>query len=323
MTPNFSNAPVELKLDILHLHTHLESAASNHPLPLIRTIHTHAPYCPSQGRFLKSPTAPCDRNYSLLGCLAGHVINHCGSIRPGTVITNFKTTRREMKSLPTIRVIAVSQFIKDQMVRAGYPAETVQVIYLPSSDTGENTPPPADPSFLFLGRMIPHKGVDWLLRSLLLSKRNSRLDLAGTGNSEHEYKALAEKLNLSDRVHFHGWLTPVRVQDLLKNARALIFPSIWHEPGGTVAYEAMMSGRAVISSRVGGLPEIVEHEKTGLLVPPGDEQALASAIDRLADDLPLATTMGQAGRDIILDHYTLKHHMTHLMNAYKEVITGR
>lgn len=308
----------DLRLDVLHVHCVLETAPST--VPLIRTVHTHAPYCPSTGRFLKRPGAPCDRNYSLLGCAWGHVVNRCGSVRPAALRRNFTTIRHEMRTLPHIPTIVVSEFLKEQMVRAGYPADGIDVLYLPAPAAREHiAPPPRDarPAFAYLGRMIPHKGVDWLLRAAQRVTSDVLIELAGTGNQEQEYRDLARTLGLEQRVRFHGWVDGLTVNDLLGAARALVFPSIWHEPGGTVAFEAMASGRAVIMSRVGGMPEVVEDGVNGLLVQPGDETGLANAIDRLAGDWELARRLGESGRALVAQRYTLDRHVRDLMAIYE------
>jgi glycosyltransferase involved in cell wall biosynthesis len=304
------------KLDILHVHCDVDLFTFK--VPVIRTVHTHSPYCPSQGRFLKNPGCPCDRNYSLLGCLWGHAVNRCGSLRPTALTRNFKTVRTERRTLPNIRSIAISEFAKQQMIRAGYPADRIEVLLNPAPAATDYTAPPENgpPRFVFLGRMIPHKGVDWLLRSISHLRADATFDLAGTGNQEAEYRVLAKQLGLEQRVTFHGWLAPDAAQQLVKNARALIFPSIWHEPGGLVALEAMANGRAVIASQVGGLTEIFADQQSGLLVPPGDAPALAAAIDRLAADHDLARRLGQTGRQRALDHHSLESHVQSLLALY-------
>ena len=312
----------EARLDLLHLHRAVDSKAlAGAGLPVVRTVHTHSPYCPSTGRFLRSPGMACDRTFGVAKCLWGHVVNRCGSVRPGTLVRNFSTVRDELAGLATITTIAVSQFMKDQMVRAGYPAERVHVISLMAPDVQEAVPPPRQgtPRLLFLGRMYPHKGVDWLLRAMTRTTTDVHLDLAGTGNEEATYRALARQLGLDGRVTFHGWVGPQAVQDLLRSARALVFPSLWHEPGGMVAFEAMAQARAVIISRVGGLPEVVEDGRTGIIIDPGDTTALAAAIDRLAIHWDEACRFGSAARARVLADYTLAKHMGRLTMVYRSL----
>jgi glycosyltransferase involved in cell wall biosynthesis len=310
----------EMGIDVLHLHCAVHEVPSG--TPVVRTVHTHSPYCPSQGRFLKRSGSPCDRNYSLLGCLWGHAVDRCGSLRPAALGRNFATARAERRTLATIPTIVVSQFLKRQMVRAGYAADGIEVIPLPAPEARAYAEPPREgpPRFVFLGRMIPHKGVDWLLRATTRVRHDVRIELAGTGNQETEYRALAKRLGLDGRVRFHGWLEGGAVEELLRGARGLVFPSIWHEPAGLVAFEAITHGRAVIGSRVGGMAEMIDEGVNGLLVAPGNVTALAAAIDRLAGDRELARRMGEAGRRIAADRFTTDAHLDRLMSVYDRLV---
>jgi glycosyltransferase involved in cell wall biosynthesis len=310
-----------LGLDILHVHTVLPPSAVV-TVPTMRTVHGHQPYCPSGSRFLQRSNLPCNNAYNLLGCTANHFTQRCGSIRPNKIWPEFSRTWREMLTLKSIPIIAVSNFIKQQMVRSGYAESTISVLYLPAPPVKNVVSPPQDgvPHFLFLGRLSATKGVAWLLNAVAVSRTPLCLDIAGTGDEEATLRALTQQLGLSDKVTFHGWVSEADVFRLLANARALVFPSLWHEPAGIVALEAMANGRAIIVSRVGGAPEVVEEGVNGLLVDPGNVRQLAGAIDRLAADLQQAIDLGQEGRKMVLSSFTLDSHVEHLMEHYARCI---
>ncbi len=103
-----------------------------------------------------------------------------------------------------------------------------------------------------------------------------------------------------------GWRNRAEVRSLYQQADMCVVPSIWEEPFGMVALEAMAVGRPVCASRVGGLQTIVEHEKTGLLFAPGNAHELAQCLGRLLDDPPLRQRMGRAGRARVETEYTWK-----------------
>jgi glycosyltransferase involved in cell wall biosynthesis len=230
--------------------------------------------------------------------------------------------RAERRTLPRISTIVVSEFLQRQMVRAGYPEERIEVIHLPAPEPRPYHEPPREgpATFVFLGRMIPHKGVEWLLRAAARVRSDVRIELAGTGNQENDYRTLATRMGLDGRVRFHGWLAGGAAEALLRDARALVFPSIWHEPAGLVALEAMVAGRAVIASRVGGIPETVNDGVSGVLVEPGDEVALAREIDRLATDWELARRLGEAGRAIAAERHTMDAHLDRLTALYARLV---
>ncbi len=312
-----------LNLDILHLHRSIATIPPQH-LPVIRTLHGHSPYCPSGSRYLERWNKPCDRTYNPMGCLWGHMIDHCGSIRPQNLTNNFKQTLQEKMVLSQIPTITVSHYLKEQMLRAGYDAKLIHVLPHFVSDSLSNEPPPSSgtPHFVFLGRISPQKGIDWLLRSLKRVNHPVHLHIAGEGYQESEMKSLTEKLGLKDRVTFHGWVNSAQVNHLIRSARALIFPSLWHEPAGLVALEAMANSRAVIASRVGGIPEMVLPEINGLLVTPNHQNELASSIERLAIDWAFATQLGKRGRETILSQFNLEKHLEHLTELYEHAISS-
>jgi len=98
-----------------------------------------------------------------------------------------------------------------------------------------------------------------------------------------------------------------------------VVPSLWPEPAGLVALEAMAHGRPVIAAAHGGLPEVV-GEEGGLLVPPGNVAALAAALDRLANEYETASRIGQAGQRRIGQHFTLEGHLQKLTEFYRKAI---
>jgi len=308
-------------VEVLHIHSNVV-VGSDTPLPVIRTLHGHQPYCPSGTRYFKRQAQPCNRAYSLAGCVWGHLFNRCGSVRPAYLADDFRRTWQEMQTLRRIPVIAVSDYLRREMIKLGYPAERIHVLHTYAPEPKEAALPPAGgkPRFVFIGRMTPEKGVSWFLRAMQQVKTPIAGDIAGEGPQEAELRLLSEQLNLTDRVTFHGWINGTQVHELLANARALVFPSIWHEPGGAVAGEAMANSRAVIMSRVGGMPEYVEQDVNGLLVEPNDVTGLAQAIDRLATDYALAKRLGETGREVSVERFSFRDHVQTLLGLYEQTI---
>ncbi|HOC68135.1 MAG TPA: glycosyltransferase family 4 protein [Candidatus Hydrogenedentes bacterium] len=101
-----------------------------------------------------------------------------------------------------------------------------------------------------------------------------------------------------------GWLDHVQARALMAHATICVVPSLWQEPFGLVAVEAMMAGVPVCASDTGGLRDIVKHQDTGFLFPPGDAGALAHALEVLLDDDNRCRAMGRAGRDRACNSYT-------------------
>jgi glycosyltransferase involved in cell wall biosynthesis len=313
-------------LDILHLHTNV-SVIPPGSTPVIRTIHSNSPYCPSGSRYLKRWGQPCDRAYSLGGCLWGHLVDHCGSIRPQRFYPGFQSTWQDMDALKEVPAIANSQFVKDQMIRSGYPADNIRVLHLPAPEIGDYFPPEQGelPHFVFLGRITPEKGLTWLLRALAEVKVPVHMDIAGSGNQEQEQaiRRLAEHLGLMNQITFHGWVNEARAIQLIQGARALVFPSVWHEPAGIVSLEAAAAGRAIIASSVGGIPEYAGRLKNALLVIPNDVEGLARSIEQLATDWSVAQGMGIEGRKSAKENFSVENHVLELMRLYELTVESR
>jgi len=137
---------------------------------------------------------------------------------------------------------------------------------------------------LLVALLDPKKGVPYLLEALarLKEKRNDFvLDIVGDGPNRAKYEELSRKLGLQDIVRFHGLKSKQEVAEFMRRADVFVLPSEW-ENLPCVIIEAMASGLPVVATNVGGIPEMVD-DKTGLLVPPGNSEALAEAIDHMLD----------------------------------------
>ena len=152
------------------------------------------------------------------------------------------------------------------------------------------------PYILGIGRSVPQKGFDILLRAYLQSGITSHdLLLAGDGPERPALEALARELKAGDSVKFLGRAERPVAVSLFRGCSFFVLPSRL-EPQGIVNLEAMACGKAVAASKVGGVPEIVLDGETGLLFPGEDVSALASVLTRLAGDDALRERLGAAGR---------------------------
>lgn len=178
------------------------------------------------------------------------------------------------------RVVACSDWVRDDLAASGVPAETVPWPVPPPSPGYRRMPAP-DPLVLYVGRLSPEKGVDVLLRAFAAIRGGfpqARLRIAGDGPDRAPLEALARELGLQSVTVFTGWLAPAHVEDELSKAWVAVAPSLWAEPFGLVAAEAIVHGVPAIVSATGGLAEIVEPGVSGLVVPNGDVSALAGSL---------------------------------------------
>ena len=309
-----------LGLDILHLHKEVGILPQDR-VPTLRTVHGNQASCPSGTRYLAARMAPCHRAYSVSGCLYGTFVERCGSRRPQKIGSHFRRIKKELNVLPHICTLTVSQFLKDQMERAGYEPAGIHVLHSPAPRTSAPVPIQDGDSirFLFVGRIVPEKGLGWLLRAMRQVPDRVHLDVAGDGYELDAMIRLASQLAVAHRVTFHGWVQPSRVTELMRGARAVAFPSIWHEPAGLVTLEAASLGRPVIASRVGGIPEYA-HRESSLLVDPNNVSQLASALEVLSSDRLMAQEMGRRGWERVQQKFSMDGFLQRLHAHYLNVL---
>jgi hypothetical protein len=162
---------------------------------------------------------------------------------------------------------------------------------------------------LYLGQLSFRKGIDTLLDAVpavLAADRSVSIDIAGAAHDESPEPAFrlrhADAAWL-DRVSFLGLVDPETKLALLRQTDVVVMPSRY-ESFGLVGVEAMMFGKPVVSTLAGGIPEVVAHQETGLLAPPGDPEALADALRCLVADPQLRRRFGAAGRTRYLTDFT-------------------
>jgi len=198
--------------------------------------------------------------------------------------------------------VAISDFMREKFIKAGVPAAdifTVRHAWRPM----DAPPAPQDCGYhLFLGRLIPAKGIAvlfdaWKIIRSELGDRAPKLVIAGAGPMESQVRELAAQNPL---VEFRGMVSGSEKHGLLANCRAMIAPSVWWEPLGLVTYEAYDFGKPVLAARSGGLTETVVHGQTGFLHEPGNAAELARQVIELDASPERRTAMGRAGREWLI-----------------------
>jgi len=171
----------------------------------------------------------------------------------------------------------------------------------------------------FVGNLLPVKGVADLLQATqrISPDRRPLLAIGGSGPELESLRATAQQLNVEAR--FLGHLETERIAHLVGSADAVTLPS-YAEGLPNVICEAMLSERAVVATTVGGIPEIVQDGKSGLLVPPGSPSELAVALDTLFQDSALRDAMAREGRAFALNHLTWRVSAKAYEAFYNEVI---
>ena len=218
---------------------------------------------------------------------------------------------------------AISESTRDDLVARGIPRGNIEVIY-PGVDTVGYTPAPdasaraARPTFAYLGRLKKYKGVHHVIAAFAAMQHGgSVLEIAGAGDYRSALEAQARSLDLGDRVRFLGRISESEKLQLLRRAWGLVFASP-KEGWGITNLEAAACCTPVVASNSPGIRESVRHGETGYLVPHGNAQAMAAAMDKLAGSRELVETLGKQARTFA-ESFTWERaanetesHLTHL-----------
>jgi glycosyltransferase involved in cell wall biosynthesis len=216
---------------------------------------------------------------------------------------SFAAADRAVARLADVHVAISAGLAHYLAAREGFDEAEFEIVHYGVEGGPDPPAPPGAPRLVLVGRLIPIKGHEVLLEALARARAELpgvTLELAGDGPLEPELRATVARLGLGEVVTFLGRVAPPA--PVYERAQIVVVPS-FGEGFGMVALEAMERGRAVIASDVGGLPEIVEADKTGLIVPPGDVAALAASIVELAGDPARTAALGGAGRERALAEF--------------------
>lgn len=175
---------------------------------------------------------------------------------------------------------------------------------------------------LFLGRLDANKSPDLLLlaaRKVLNLYPRTKLIFGGDGDLE-KYRALSEELGIADRCEFFGWVVGEDRDLLFERSGVYCLPSK-HEGMPMSVLEAMARGIPVIATPVGGVPQIIDNELNGLLVPVDDEEALSCALIRLISSAELRKQIGDAGRERVKEKFNLQKALGDLVTLYDNTMS--
>ena len=181
------------------------------------------------------------------------------------------------------------------------------------------------PRLLGLGRLVPDKGFDLAVAAFArIAARfpEARLVLAGDGTARPALERQAGDLGLLDRIEFPGWIRPDEIPALLNSSTLVLLPSRWQEAFGLVALQAAQMARPVVATRVGGIPEVVAHGETGLLVEPEDPESLGQAVAELLANPARAAAMGEVARARAARLFSFTTHAEAYDRLYRRLVRG-
>jgi glycosyltransferase involved in cell wall biosynthesis len=225
------------------------------------------------------------------------------------------------------QVICVSARVRDLLVEAGLPIQLARIIHGGTDmerfpDSRKRDYRSGHLNLLYAGQLVRHKGVHTAIKAMakLVNQRSIKeitLTLVGSGHPDYEafLHHIVNRECLNDFVSFHNPVSREEMPTILEQFDVLIFPSTYEEPLARVTQEAMAAGLVVVGTTTGGTGEILKNGETGLTFAPEDADGLAEQVTRLLIDPDLRCRLASAGRQIVLENFTLDK-MVNEIEAY-------
>ena len=204
--------------------------------------------------------------------------------------------------------------------------DVVELMPLPSSEPSDDVP-----LVLSIGRLVEKKGFPVLLRAAALLRKRGisfRLQIVGAGPDEADLRRLVTGLSLENCVELSGAIEHERLIPLFRRAAVFVLASVVASDGDrdglpNVLLEALALGVPAVSTRVSAIPELIEHEETGLLAKPGDAEDLADQIERMLFDEELRAKVVEQGRLAVVTRFDVKENVLKLADLFASVMSRR
>jgi glycosyltransferase involved in cell wall biosynthesis len=290
-------------------------------VPVVLTLHDLKLVCPAYKMHTQGGVCEQCRG----GALRNVVRNRC--IKQSTAMSALVWLESTVHKALDLYVNSVTRFVVPSRFFlakfAEWGLDTSRFVHIPNSiniaamavdAAGDGA---GDP-FVYLGRLVPEKGVATLIRAA--AEARVRLRIIGTGPEESNLRRLAAELG--GDVEFTGYLTGPALHSAVSSARAVVVPSEWYENAPISVMEASALGRVVIGANIGGIPELIRSEETGFVFTSGRVDSLVDVLARVQGlAAPSLRQMGAAGREWMRTEFSPEAYRNRMMNLYGQIGT--
>ncbi len=315
--------------DLIHLNNNYKYPVSTllslkkEKIPVIQTVHDFGIMCPTSWG-VKPGGEICNNNFGI-GCVKAGCIDMNRYRHVKILKKTVDYLQREIIS----SFITPSKVLKERMLMNGF--ENVYLIpnFINAADYEFGFKRMEKGNILFIGGLVEHKGIQYLIEAfpkILEEVPEAKLNIIGKGpandpnNIEDYLKRRVSELKLDEKVTFFGSIKNESVRDYYQKANVVVVPSISMDNSPMVIYEAMASGRPVVGSKIGGIPELIRDRETGYLTEPRNPEDIAKKVIKVLSDRNLAERFGKTSREITLSEYSHETHYENLMKIYQKLV---
>ncbi len=321
------NAIDDFKPDIIHLNNFqrqlsasVVSAANKRNIPIVFTAHDVQAICPAitmldndgnicekcmKGRYCNCIKKKCNKGSTLksvIGAIEGKY---------------YRSKKIYTKKID--RIITPTNFYKDKFVEDGVESSKLIAIHNFIEFEDYNCEIENENYALYLGRLSKEKGILNLLQAIEKIDEG-KLYIAGDGPEKENIKEIIKEKKLENRVQMLGFLNKEQVKDIVRKCKFVVVPSIWYENCPYSVLETLAIGKPIVGSNIGGIPELVQNEKTGLLFEPNSVEDLSNKMKILFEDDERASQYGKHAKEFAKTEFDKNKYYENIINIYKDVI---
>lgn len=215
--------------------------------------------------------------------------------------------------------VCPSAFLAQKLIESGF--DSKKIFYIPTFIDSVNITPKFEGDYiLYFGRLTKEKGVEYLIKAMQLISNGITLKIVGENTCQEavELQKYVDENRLTN-IQFLGFQSGIALEQLIKNSKFVVVPSIWYDNMPNVILESFAYGKPVVASNIGSLPEVVDDGINGLLFKPADINELANKIEQLNDERKI-TEMGLNARRKVEQIYSQDIHYQKLINILQEAI---
>ena len=310
--------------DVVHVHNFfplispaVHHAARKRGIPVVQTLHNYRLLCPASTMLRDgSVCEACTREWYPVSAVrhACYRQSRAATIAVANMLAFHRAIGTWTNAVTSF--IALSEFARRKFISCGIPEDRIFV--KPNFLADDPGPGQGDGDYvLFVGRLTEEKGIASLLQAWKALHCKSRLIIVGDGPLA---SMVRDHAAADATIQWLGFLNRAEILDLMGNAFALVFPSVWYEAFPLVLAEALAKGLPVIASNLGSMPEIIAHRRTGLLFAPGSPLDLANTLQWALDHRPEIGALREQARREFESKYTAEKNYRQLMNIYKAAL---
>lgn len=317
----------EFKPDIVHLNNFQRQLSASiikpikkRNIPVVFTAHDLQAICPAIV-MLDNEKNICEKclKGKYLNCIKGKCVKNSGLKSILGAIEGKYYRSKKIYSKGIDKIITPSEFYKKKLEEDGISSGKIEALHNFIDLDDYNVKTEDEGYALYYGRIIKEKGILNLIKAFKDIK-NAKLYIAGDGPDIEKVKKYIHKNNMEESVKLLGFLSSDKVKEYVRKARFIVVPSIWYENCPYSVLETLAIGKPIIGSNLGGIPELVKDNETGLIYNYNNVKELEERMNKLFNNKEIALQFGKNAKEIAKKDFSKNEYYNKIINIYEGVI---